>query len=100
MASTATCGSPPHPSRPPPLFPPGGRRERDMGKRIREAAWSKSMNSFTSTFDGDSVDSSLLLLAELGVVDCSDPMYIATVERIGNTLRRGAFLARYAEPDD
>ena len=75
-------------------------RERDMGKRIREAAWSKSMNSFTSTFDGDSVDSSLLLLAELGVVDCSDPMYIATVERIGNTLRRGAFLARYAEPDD
>jgi GH15 family glucan-1,4-alpha-glucosidase len=27
-------------------------------------------------------------------------MYIATVERIGNTLRRGAFLVRYAEPDD
>jgi GH15 family glucan-1,4-alpha-glucosidase len=75
-------------------------RERDMGKRIREAAWSKSMNSFTTTFDGDSVDASLLLLAELGVVDWSDPMYIATVERIGNTLRRGAFLARYVEPDD
>jgi GH15 family glucan-1,4-alpha-glucosidase len=75
-------------------------RERDMRARIRSAAWSKAMNSFTTTFDGDSVDASLLLLAELGVVDWSDPMYIATVERIGNTLRRGAFLARYAEPDD
>ena len=64
------------------------------------AAWSKSMNSFTTTFDGDSVDASLLLLAELGVVEWSDPMYIATVERIGKTLCRGAFLARYAEPDD
>jgi GH15 family glucan-1,4-alpha-glucosidase len=74
--------------------------ERSMAQRIREAAWSKSMNSFTTTFDGDSVDASLLLLAELGVVDWSDPMYIATVERIGTTLRRGAFLARYAEPDD
>jgi GH15 family glucan-1,4-alpha-glucosidase len=75
-------------------------RERDMRARIREAAWSKSMNSFTTTFDGDSVDASLLLLAELGVVDWSDPMYVATVERIGTTLRRGGCLARYAEPDD
>ena len=74
--------------------------ERSMAQRIRAAAWSKSMNTFTTTFDGDSVDASLLLLAELGVVDWSDPMYIATVERIGKTLRRGAFLARYAEPDD
>jgi GH15 family glucan-1,4-alpha-glucosidase len=75
-------------------------RERDMRQRIQAAAWSKSLNSFTTTFDGDSVDASLLLLAELGVVDWSDPMYVATVERIGKTLRRGAFLARYAEPDD
>ena len=40
------------------------------------------------------------LLAELGVVDWSDPMYVATVERIGKTLCRGEFLARYAEADD
>jgi GH15 family glucan-1,4-alpha-glucosidase len=75
-------------------------RERDMRQRIQAAAWSKSMNSFTTTFDGDSVDASLLLLAELGVIDWSDPRYVATVERIGKALRRGAFLVRYAEPDD
>lgn len=73
---------------------------RSMGERLREAAWSKSLRSFTTTFHGDSVDASLLLLAELGVVDWTDPMYVSTVARIGATLRRGVFLMRYAEPDD
>jgi GH15 family glucan-1,4-alpha-glucosidase len=71
-----------------------------MAGRLREAAWSTTLESFTSTFGGASVDASLLLLPELGVIEWSDPMFIATVERIGRTLRRGALLARYAEPDD
>lgn len=73
---------------------------RRMASRLRAAAWSPALQSFTSTFGGDSVDASLLLLAELGVVDWADPMYVATVQRIGATLRRGAFLARYADADD
>jgi GH15 family glucan-1,4-alpha-glucosidase len=73
---------------------------RKMGERIRNEAWSASMNSFTTTLNGDSVDASLLLLAELGVVDWTDPKYVATVGAIGKTLKKGAFLARYAEPDD
>ncbi|HEY5019845.1 MAG TPA: glycoside hydrolase family 15 protein, partial [Steroidobacteraceae bacterium] len=72
----------------------------DMAQRIREAAWSTTLNSFTSTFHGDSVDASLLLLAEVGLIDGKDPMYISTVKRIGDTLRRGPFLARYAGADD
>jgi GH15 family glucan-1,4-alpha-glucosidase len=75
-------------------------RERDMGQRIRAAAWSPSINSFTSSFGGDSVDASLLLLAELGVVEWTDPMYVGTVERISKTLLRGTVLLRYAEADD
>jgi GH15 family glucan-1,4-alpha-glucosidase len=73
---------------------------RAMAERMRSAAWSSSLQSFTTTFHGNSVDASLLLLAELGVVDWTDPMYVSTVERIGATLRRGPFLQRYAEPDD
>jgi GH15 family glucan-1,4-alpha-glucosidase len=72
----------------------------DMSRRILEAAWSEELGSFTSTFDGDSVDASLLLLAEVGLVEWTDPRFVATVERIGTTLRRGRFLARYVEPDD
>jgi hypothetical protein len=72
----------------------------DMAQRIRAAAWSPGLNSFTSTFDGDSVDASLLLLAEIGLVEWKDPMFVGTVKRIGDTLRRGPFLARYVTPDD
>ena len=60
-----------------------------------------SLDSFTTTFHGDSVDASLLLLAEMGVIDWTDPKFVSDGrERIGATLRRGAFLARYVEPDD
>ena len=72
----------------------------EMADRIRNEGWSQSMNSFTTTLKGDSVDASLLLLAELGVVDWTDPTYVATVELIGKRLSKGAFLARYVEPDD
>ncbi len=72
----------------------------DMSRRLLEAAWSEQLGSFTSTFEGDSVDASLLLLAELGLVEWTDPRFVATVKRIGATLRRGSFLARYVEPDD
>jgi GH15 family glucan-1,4-alpha-glucosidase len=73
---------------------------RRMAERLREAAWCSELHSFTTSFGGRSVDASLLLLAELGVVDWSDPKYVSTVEYIGATLRRGPFLARYADPDD
>jgi GH15 family glucan-1,4-alpha-glucosidase len=73
---------------------------RRMGLQIRRQGWSKSLRSFTTTFRGDSVDASLLLLGELGTVDWHDPMYVATVDRIGRTLRKDGMLARYAEPDD
>ena len=75
-------------------------RANDMSQRIFEAAWSESLNSFTTTFHGDSVDASLLLLAEVGLLEWRDPKYVSTVQRVGATLRRGPFLARYAEPDD
>jgi GH15 family glucan-1,4-alpha-glucosidase len=71
-----------------------------MGQRIRHEGWSNSLNSFTTTFNGNSVDASLLLLSELGVVDWRDPQYMATVDRIGRTLKKGRFLARYVEADD
>ncbi len=73
---------------------------RRMAEQLRDAAWSRDLHSFTTAFHGNSVDASLLLLAELGIVDWTDPKYVSTVEHIGATLRRGPFLARYAEADD
>jgi len=72
----------------------------EMSQRILAAAWSQALESFTSTFQGDSVDASLLLLPEVGLLEWTDPRFVSTLERIGTALRRGAFLARYVEPDD
>jgi GH15 family glucan-1,4-alpha-glucosidase len=55
---------------------------------------------FTESFGGDDVDGSLLLLHQLGFVSGRDPRFIATLDAIGLTLRRGDSLLRYAAPDD
>lgn len=65
-----------------------------------QRAWSKKRGAFVSTFDGDSMDASLLLLAEVGFLDAADPRFAATVSAIEKDLRRGDFIFRYIEKDD
>ncbi len=55
---------------------------------------------FVDAFDGDGLDASLLLLAELGFVAASDPRYVATVDAIGRDLARGHHMFRYIAADD
>ncbi|MGH8705189.1 MAG: glycoside hydrolase family 15 protein, partial [Burkholderiales bacterium] len=63
-------------------------------------AWSAERSSFVAAFEGEALDASLLLLAELGFVRADDPRFAATVGAIERELRRGDFVYRYAEPDD
>jgi GH15 family glucan-1,4-alpha-glucosidase len=67
---------------------------------VCERAWSPSRNSFVSTFGGDALDASLLLLAELRFLQPGDPRFAATVAAIERELRRGDFVFRYTEADD
>jgi GH15 family glucan-1,4-alpha-glucosidase len=67
---------------------------------IAERAWNPALNSYVSTFEGDELDATLLLLAELGFVSPQDPRFISTVDAIGAGLRRGDLLLRYATQDD
>ena len=53
-----------------------------------------------ATFEGKTLDASLLLLNEFGFLPATDPRFISTVEQIGRTLARGDFLLRYDEADD
>jgi GH15 family glucan-1,4-alpha-glucosidase len=69
-------------------------------KVILEKAWSDKLGAFTATFGGDTVDASLLLLQELGVVAANDPRFLATLDYIGKHLRRGHHLFRYGTADD
>jgi GH15 family glucan-1,4-alpha-glucosidase len=67
---------------------------------ITERAWNKKLNSFVDTFDGEDVDSGLLLLEDLGFLSASDPRFASTVAIIENRLKQGDFLFRYINQDD
>jgi len=67
---------------------------------ICERAWNPQLQAFASTFGGDRLDASLLLLAELQFLPATDPRFASTVRAIEQRLRRGDFLLRYDEQDD
>ncbi len=67
---------------------------------IEERAFNRELGTFVSTFGGQDLDATLLLLAELGFVRADDPRFVATVEAVGSALRRGDLLLRYAVEDD
>ena len=62
-------------------------------------AWNGQRGCFVSTFGGDTLDASLLLMTELDFLPPSDPRLRATVAAIEATLRRGDFLLRYDQDD-
>uniref|UniRef100_UPI003BAB4A4C glycoside hydrolase family 15 protein n=1 Tax=Stappia sp. TaxID=1870903 RepID=UPI003BAB4A4C len=77
---------------------------RERAERIRatilEQGWNEKVGAFVESFGGHDLDASLLLIAEVGFLPPRDPRFIATVERIGEKLRRGNHLFRYHAADD
>jgi GH15 family glucan-1,4-alpha-glucosidase len=67
---------------------------------VDERCWSEARRSFVSAADGDSLDASLLLLADLGFLAADDPRFGQTVRAIEGELKRGDFVYRYVERDD
>ncbi|WP_151448828.1 glycoside hydrolase family 15 protein [Lacisediminimonas profundi] len=63
-------------------------------------AWNAQLGSFVSTFEGDRLDASLLLMAEFQFLPARDPRFVSTVRLIEKNLQRGDFLLRYDEEDD
>ncbi len=68
--------------------------------RIEAHAWNGQLGHFVDAYDGEHLDASLLLLADIGFVEASDPRFVATVDAIGLALGRGEYLFRYIAPDD
>lgn len=67
---------------------------------ISQRAWNQERNAFVATFDGNAMDASLLLLAEVGFIDAADLRFASTVAAVEEDLRRGDFIFRYIEADD
>ncbi|MCU0977345.1 MAG: glycoside hydrolase family 15 protein [Steroidobacteraceae bacterium] len=77
-----------------------GSRAETMHARILAAAWDPAVGAFTGAFGHPSLDSSCLLLAELGFIEPTDPRFVSTVEVIRRELGEGRLLMRYREEDD
>lgn len=67
---------------------------------VLERGWNDRLKTFTSSFEGEEIDASLLLLQEIGLVSAEDPRFRATLGTIEATLGRGDHLMRYVAPDD
>ena len=58
---------------------PGARRRRRSSASSQERCWSEARQAYVATADGDELDASLLLLADLGFVDGADPRFASTL---------------------
>ena len=81
-----------------------GRRWRgkanEMRERILARAWSDRRKAFVTSFEGEELDATALVLADLGLVTADDPRFVSTVEAIGRDLREGDLVFRYRHRDD
>lgn len=71
-----------------------------LHERIEAHTWNAKLGHFVDAYDGEHLDASLLLLADIGFVAPRDPRFIATVDAIGRQLGRGNYVFRYIAPDD
>ncbi|MCE9679004.1 glycoside hydrolase family 15 protein [Shewanella sp. AS1] len=77
-----------------------------IANKIREAidehGFNPSLNAYTATWGGNTMDASLLLACELGFVDGTAPRFIGTIAEIENQLmpQGSKYLFRYIIEDD
>ncbi len=67
---------------------------------ILKRSWNDKIGAFVESFDGDGLDASLLLMAEVGFIDPMDPRFQSTVKAIERGLKKGHHLYRYQIADD
>ena len=67
---------------------------------IIQGAWNPKMGSFVSTFGGENLGASLLLIGEFQFLRADDPRFVSTLRTVERHLKRGDFMLRYDEEDD
>ena len=76
----------------------------DSAQRVRDVildrAWSDKRNAFVSSFGGDDMDASVLLMSEVGLLPADDPRWRKTLQAVRAELKCGNHLFRYVAADD
>lgn len=69
-------------------------------ERLLREAWSERRQAYAESLGGHDLDASVLLMAEVGVIDPRDPRFVATVDALEASLCDGPYMRRYEAPDD
>ena len=67
---------------------------------LLERAWNPKLKTFSAALGTDDIDASVLLLAEIGLIESSDPRFISTVAAVERELLREKHVMRYRNSDD
>jgi GH15 family glucan-1,4-alpha-glucosidase len=68
--------------------------------KVLQQAWSEERQAFVESFGGRELDASVLLMAEVGMIEPTDPRFVATVDALERVLCDGPYMRRYEAPDD
>jgi GH15 family glucan-1,4-alpha-glucosidase len=71
-----------------------------LQSEILSQTWNPRRQAFTAAVGSDDLDASVLLLAELGLIEPNDPKFVSTLEAVDRELRREQHVMRYAGSDD
>jgi GH15 family glucan-1,4-alpha-glucosidase len=71
-----------------------------IARFVRERCYNEKRGCYVASVDGEALDASLLLLADLNFTAHDDPRFLATMDAIGRELKRGDYLFRYIAADD
>ena len=77
-----------------------GTNARMLRERILSEAWDEKRSTLTGAFGEPDLDASVLLVAELGLLQASDVRFINSCVTIGRELIRNGRIMRYTAPDD
>ena len=75
-------------------------RAANMRERILRESWSEERQAFAESFGGRDLDASVLLMAEVGLIDPMDPRFVSTLAALEKHLCDGPYMRRYEAPDD
>lgn len=71
-----------------------------MKEEILARSWNAERGVFAESFGGRELDASILLMAEVGLVDARDERFIRTLDVMEEVLCDGPFMRRYEAADD
>lgn len=71
-----------------------------IASALNEKCYKKSINAFTSAYDGEDIDASVLAVGLWGFVDATDPRFQGTIQAVEEKLLINNTVLRYKDIDD